>query len=94
MSTATPTLAVPRSAAAALAKDYVELVKLRVTSLIVMTAWAGYFMGSAKSGVSSLGWGLLHALLGIGLVSAGKPGIILSIECQKLGLRVSWWPSG
>lgn len=80
MSTATPTLVVPRSAAAALARDYAELVKLRVTSLIVMTAWAGYFMGSAKSGVSSIGWGLLHALLGIGLVSAGTAAMNEVIE--------------
>jgi protoheme IX farnesyltransferase len=80
MSTATPTLAVPRSSAAAWARDYAELVKLRVTSLIVMTAWTGYFLGAAKSGVSSLGWGLLHALLGIGLVSGGTAALNEVVE--------------
>lgn len=80
MSTATPTLAVPRNSASLLLRDYSELVKLRVTSLIVMTAWAGYFMGSAKSGFSSWGWGLFHALLGIGLVSGGTAAMNEVIE--------------
>src|ERR1700683_1918103 len=52
-------------------RDYAELMKLRVTTLIVMTAWCGYFFGAQKAGVSSLSWGLFHALLGIGLVSSG-----------------------
>lgn len=54
-----------------LLRDYSELTKLRVTSLIVMTAWAGFYFGAARSGVSSLSWTLFHALLGIGLVSGG-----------------------
>ena len=51
--------------------DYAQLFKVRVTSLIVMTAWAGYYMGAAKSGAGSLSWTLLNALWGIGLTSAG-----------------------
>jgi heme o synthase len=71
MSTATQSLVVPRSGAMTLVRDYAELTKLRVTTLIIMTAWCGYYFGALKSGVSSLSWGLLHALLGIGLVSGG-----------------------
>jgi protoheme IX farnesyltransferase len=71
MSTALQPLAVPRSSVALLARDYAELTKLRVTTLIVMTAWCGYYFGALKSGLSSLSWGLFHALLGIGLVSGG-----------------------
>jgi heme o synthase len=52
--------------------DYSQLFKVRVTSLVVMTAWAGYYMGAAKSGVSSLTWTLVNALLGIGLTCAGS----------------------
>ena len=52
--------------------DYLQLFKVRVTSLIVMTAWAGYYMGAAKSGVSSLTWTLLNALVGIGMTCAGS----------------------
>ena len=51
--------------------DYAQLFKVRVTSLIVITAWAGYYMGAAKSGAGSLSWTLLSALWGIGLTSAG-----------------------
>jgi len=52
--------------------DYFQLFKVRVTSLVVMTAWAGFYMGSAKSGVSSLTWTLLNALVGIGVTCAGS----------------------
>jgi protoheme IX farnesyltransferase len=71
MSTATPSLAVPRYSAVTLARDYAELIKLRVTTLIIMTAWCGFYFGAVKSGVSSLSWALFHALAGIGLVAAG-----------------------
>jgi protoheme IX farnesyltransferase len=52
--------------------DYFQLFKVRVTSLVVMTAWAGYYMGAAKSGVSSLTWTLFNALVGIGVTCAGS----------------------
>jgi protoheme IX farnesyltransferase len=52
--------------------DYFQLFKVRVTSLVVMTAWAGYYMGAARSGVSSLTWTLLKALVGIGVTCAGS----------------------
>lgn len=71
MSTVTQPLAVPRSGAAALMRDYSELVKARVTTLIVMTAWCGFYFGALKNGVSSVSWTLLAALAGIGLVSGG-----------------------
>ena len=71
MSTAIQPLVVPRSSALTLARDYTELTKLRVTTLIIMTAWCGYYFGALKSGVSSVSWSLFHTLLGIGLVSGG-----------------------
>src|ERR1051326_62418 len=52
--------------------DYFQLFKVRVTSLVVMTAWAGYYMGAAKGRVSSLTWTLLNALIGIGVTCAGS----------------------
>ena len=83
MSTATQPFIVPRSGLTALLQDYAEFFKLRVTSLIVMTAWCGYYLGSVKSGVSSLQWGLLHALLGIGLVSGGTAAFNEIIERRE-----------
>jgi len=52
--------------------DYFQLFKVRVTSLVVITAWTGFYMGAAKSGVSSLRWTLVNALLGIGVTCAGS----------------------
>jgi heme o synthase len=71
MSSTTVPLAQFRTRATSIFRDYAELTKLRGTSLIVMTAWCGYFFGAHKAGVSWLNWGLLHALLGVGLVSSG-----------------------
>ena len=71
MSSTPQTLAVPRSGISVLLRDYAELIKLRVTTLIVMTAWTGYYFAAYKSGVTSVTWTLFHAMLGIGLVSGG-----------------------
>jgi protoheme IX farnesyltransferase len=71
MSTMTLPLSGFRTRATSLFRDYAELTKLRVTSLIVMTAWCGYFFGAHKAGVPWFSFGLFNALLGIGLVSSG-----------------------
>jgi len=49
MSTAIQPLVVPRNGVMTRARDYAELAKLRVTSLIVMTAWCGFYFGAQKS---------------------------------------------
>ena len=80
MSIATQPLAVPCSGVRVLTRDYAELIKLRVTTLIVMTAWAGFYFGAIRSGVSSLSWALFHALLGIGMVSGGTAALNEALE--------------
>ncbi len=52
-------------------RDYAELTKARITTLIVLTAWCGYFFGAHRSGISSWSVGLFHAILGVALVSSG-----------------------
>src|ERR1700692_1342560 len=52
-------------------RDYAELTKAGVTTLSVRTAWCGYYLGAPKLGVSSWSLGLVHALLGVALVSSG-----------------------
>jgi heme o synthase len=52
-------------------RDYAELTKARITTLIVLTAWCGYFFGAHRMGVSSWSLGLFQALFGIALVSSG-----------------------
>lgn len=59
----------------ALVRDYAELMKARVTTLIVITAWCGFYFGAIRAGVSSLSWTLFHALVGIALVSGGTAGM-------------------
>ena len=53
-------------------KDYSELIKLRVTSLIVLSAWAGAYFAAPHARVAQLSWPVLHALLGISLIAAGS----------------------
>jgi len=57
---------------ARLISDLRELFKVRVTGMVVITGWAGFYLGSMQSGISSVQIGLLDTLLGIGLVSAGS----------------------
>jgi protoheme IX farnesyltransferase len=80
MSSASQSLAVPRAGLTSLIADYATLTKARVTTLIVMTAWTGAFFAAEKSGTSLLSWALLHALVGIGLVSGGTAAINEVVE--------------
>jgi heme o synthase len=67
---------------AGLVRDYAELTKARITTLIVLTAWCGYFFGAQKAGISSWSAGLFHALLGIALVSSGTAALNEVLECD------------
>ncbi len=67
---------------AGLVRDYAELTKARITTLIVLTAWSGYFFGAHKAGVSSWSAGLLHALLGVALVSSGTAALNEVLESR------------
>ncbi len=60
--------------------DYQALFKVRVTAMVVVTAWAGFYLGSMRSGITSMHLGLLETLLGIALVSAGASAMNEVIE--------------
>lgn len=60
--------------------DYRELFKVRVTALVVASAWAGFYMASVLSGVSSLQPTLIAVLLGIGLATGGSAALNECIE--------------
>src|SRR5437763_252791 len=85
MSVALPFSAISRSRVQTLLRDYAQLTKMRVTTLIVMTAWCGFYFGALKSGVSSFSWNLFQALLGIGLVSAGTAALNEVMEYEVDG---------
>ncbi len=82
MSVAVQVAPMSRARIQTLLRDYAALTKLRVTTLIVMTAWCGFYFGALKNGVSSLSWTLFHALLGIGLVSAGTAALNEVMESE------------
>ena len=75
MSTATQPLAIPRVGLSSLLRDYSVLVKARVTTLIVLTAWCGAYLAAVKSGFPALALTIFNALVGIGLVSGGTAAI-------------------
>jgi heme o synthase len=60
--------------------DLRELFKVRVTGLVVVTGWAGFYLGSMQSGISTLQRGLVDTLFGIGLVSAGAGALNQALE--------------
>ncbi len=72
---------------ASLLVDYRELFKLRVTLMVTLTGWAGFYLGSMRSGISSLQPGLLETLVGITVVSGGSAALNQSIE-RKLDAKM------
>ena len=67
--------------------DYQELFKVRVTAMVVLTAWAGFYLGSMRSGITSMHWGLVESLFGIALVSCGASVMNQVIE-RKIDARM------
>jgi len=65
---------------ATLINDLRELFKVRVTGMVVITGWAGFYLGSMQSGISSVQRGLLDTLIGIGMVSAGASALNQALE--------------
>jgi len=67
----------PRST---LLADYATLFKLRVSTMVVITAGAGFYLGSLRSGISPFHIGLVEALLGIAVVTAGSAALNQALE--------------
>ena len=65
---------------ARLISDLREFFKVRVTGMVVITGWAGFYLASMQSGISTLQRGLLDTLIGIGLVSAGSGALNQCLE--------------
>jgi heme o synthase len=68
-------------------RDYAELTKMRVTTLVVATAWCGFYFGALSNGTASLSWSLFHALLGVGLVAGGTAALNEVME-QEVDARM------
>jgi protoheme IX farnesyltransferase len=77
-----------------LISDYLELAKPRVTAMVVITAWAGFYLGSVRSGIPTLHMGLVETLLGIALISAGASALneVLERKSDAAMLRTARRP--
>ena len=73
-------LAPAPGATATFIADLRELFKFKVTAMVLVTTWAGFYLGSLNSGISSLQSGLLEALVGVALVSAGASALNEALE--------------
>ncbi len=60
--------------------DYVTLSKPRVSAMVLLTAAGGFYLGSLASGISPFHLGILEALLGIALVTAGSSVLNQALE--------------
>ena len=69
-----------RNRALSLAMDYAELMKARVTSLVMMSAWCGYYLAAINMNVPRLSWTMFHAVMGIGIVAGGTAAMNQVIE--------------
>jgi protoheme IX farnesyltransferase len=67
-------------ATATLIGDLRELFKAKVVTMVLVTGWGGFYLGSMQSGISTMQRGLLDTLLGIGLVSAGAGALNEALE--------------
>ncbi len=63
-----------------LLSDYLVLFKPRVSLMVIITAAAGFYLGSLASGISPFQTGLIKALFGIALVTAGSSALNQAIE--------------
>jgi protoheme IX farnesyltransferase len=60
--------------------DYLVLLKPRVSVMVLITAAAGFYLGSLASGIPPFNLGLVEALFGIALVTAGSSVLNQALE--------------
>ena len=60
--------------------DYATLFKLRVSSMVLITAATGFYLGSLRSGISPFHAGLWQALGGIAAVTCGSSALNQALE--------------
>lgn len=63
-----------------LAADYATLFKLRVSTMVVITAAAGYYLGSLRSGISPFDIEMVEAMVGIAVVTCGSSALNQALE--------------
>ena len=78
---AVPLTATPSATARpTLAADYATLFKLRVSTMVIITAAAGFYLGCLRSNISPFQPQLLKALAGIAVVTCGASALNQALE--------------
>jgi heme o synthase len=80
VSTTATTAATAHTGTHSLFSDYAILCKPRVSLMVIITAAAGFYLGSLASGISPFHLGLIKALFGIALVTAGSSTLNQALE--------------
>ena len=73
-------MSVPQTTSHSLLADYAVLFKPRVSVMVIITAAAGFYLGSLASGIPPFQLGMAKALLGIALVTAGSSVLNQALE--------------
>jgi heme o synthase len=60
--------------------DYATLFKLRISTMVIVTAGAGFYLGSLRSGISPFHQDSAKALLGIAVVTCGSSALNQALE--------------
>jgi protoheme IX farnesyltransferase len=60
--------------------DYATLFKLRVSTMVLITSAAGFYLGSLRSGISPFNVGMVKAIGGIAVVTCGASALNQALE--------------
>jgi heme o synthase len=60
--------------------DYATLFKLRVSTMVLITSAAGFYLGSLRSGISPFNFGMIKAIGGIAVVTCGASALNQALE--------------
>jgi protoheme IX farnesyltransferase len=88
-SSAQPLKVAAAKARPGLIADYATLFKVRVSAMVMITAAAGFYLGSLRSGISPFNAGMVEALGGIAVVTCGASALnqVLERSSDRLMLR-------
>jgi len=76
----TAPIAAATAARPTLLADYATLFKLRVSTMVIVTSAAGFYLGCLRSGISPFSPQLIKALAGIAVVTCGASALNQALE--------------
>ncbi len=79
-SATTGQIVVPAKAPHSLLTDYATLFKVRISTMVIITAGAGFYLGCLRSGISPFQLDGIKALIGIAVVTCGSSALNQALE--------------